>query len=360
MNDAPSEELLRQRELSRIRSARYYEKNRDKVLARRKPAEKQQSEPAPPVPAPNPPAQPISTHSLERIQTLMAQSETTNRNTLKKYTSSLNTIHRLTAFTDLASDINTPDFIKRIDESDLGIGSKKTLMATILWLNANIIPLNWDATTQQRYVKQFELYKLREREEAEDKQMLEENAVMPFDAYITAIKEKYGEDSIQYLIARIYDEFTYRNDFENLIIVRGKNYAEQDPNYDNTNYIVMPSRGNAHIILNTFKKTNNFDKYGVLKYEPLSTELTQIIRQYIKNHKLTFEQPLFQNHNISAITTAMNKELGIKGGIVNFRRMKVSQLMANAPTDEQRVELALFMKHSPISQMKYVRKLKIP
>jgi hypothetical protein len=51
----------------------------------------------------------------------------------------------------------------------------------------------------------------------------------------------------------------------------------------------------------------------------------------------------------------MNKEIGIKGSISYFRQMSVSDLLKTQPSAEERQKLSALMKHSPISQLKYLR-----
>ena len=53
----------------------------------------------------------------------------------------------------------------------------------------------------------------------------------------------------------------------------------------------------------------------------------------------------------------MNNKIGLQGEISLYRKMSVSELLNNNPSPEERVELAGKMKHSPIVQTRYLRKI---
>jgi hypothetical protein len=57
----------------------------------------------------------------------------------------------------------------------------------------------------------------------------------------------------------------------------------------------------------------------------------------------------------------MNKDIGVEKGGVNFiRQSKITQeIRKNNISPSERVELANLMRHSPVSQLKYVRMLKV-
>jgi hypothetical protein len=51
----------------------------------------------------------------------------------------------------------------------------------------------------------------------------------------------------------------------------------------------------------------------------------------------------------------INKKIGIKGGINEYRKMSVTDLINSKPTTQQRQKLAEIMKHAPLTQLKYLR-----
>jgi hypothetical protein len=51
----------------------------------------------------------------------------------------------------------------------------------------------------------------------------------------------------------------------------------------------------------------------------------------------------------------INKKIGIKGGINEYRKMSVTDLINSKPTAQQRQKLAETMRHSPVVQVKYLR-----
>jgi hypothetical protein len=56
----------------------------------------------------------------------------------------------------------------------------------------------------------------------------------------------------------------------------------------------------------------------------------------------------------------VNKNIGVNGAVSMFRQMKITEL-SNDPkiTNEDMIELAGKMKHSPLIQLTYLRNLKL-
>jgi hypothetical protein len=153
-----------------------------------------------------------------------------------------------------------------------------------------------------------------------------------------------------YLIASLYDELTVRDDFQ-LKIVSNVN----DMTDDKANYLLLPKSGYLKITTNTYKTET---KYGVINHT-CSKTLSSQIRHYLTNNKLTIGDYLFGNKKLTQFVSSQNPYIGIKGGVSLFRNMKVTDELKTIKTPEQRLALAEKMKHSPVSQLWYLRKQKL-
>ena len=147
----------------------------------------------------------------------------------------------------------------------------------------------------------------------------------------------------------MYKEVTLRDDFILKIVS-----AIKDANNKKENYIVVPKRGSLIVIVNNYKTS---EKYGEIKVK-LSSTLSKLIRNFIEVEKLKPNDYLFGSKNLSQFVTNMNKKIGVQGGgINNYRKMAVSDVLHNNPSPEERVELSNSMKHSPLVQVRYLRNI---
>ena len=223
------------------------------------------------------------------------------------------------------------------------VNTKKALYQMIIYL---IDKLNFpiSAKIKQKYIQQFEIFKINSNDETVQKQ---ETAQIPsFSDYLQNIKNEYGLESKIYVLSKLYEEVTLRDDF--MLIIKP---AIKDADDDDFNYIVIPKKENLTLIVNQYKTS---DKYGQIKVK-LSLPLSKIIRKYVEREKLNYDEFLFGDKPLSSFVSKMNKKIGIIGGISLFRQMSVSDLLKTKPTAQQRQKLADTMKHSPIVQLRYLR-----
>lgn len=186
----------------------------------------------------------------------------------------------------------------------------------------------------------------------EKKQKLAEAGGLPsYDEYLNKVIETYGKDKQEYLIAELYKEIKARDD---LILKVVKSKAEV---IDDDNYLIITEKPNADVVINSFK---TISKYGEFEVK-LSPELTSLIRKYIKNNKIKYNEYLFKTKSLSVTVGRMNKKLGVIGyGAVNvFRKMLETDLDNSGASPEQRLQLANELKHSMATAKKsYVIKKK--
>jgi hypothetical protein len=205
---------------------------------------------------------------------------------------------------------------------------------------------------KDHYIHQFNIIKIASNDEITEKQ--DNTSILSFKNYLEKIKDKFGTDSKEYLLSSLYFEVTLRDDFI-LKIVSTIPKGDAPKGDKNENYVVVPKRENITVIINHYKTS---DKYGTIKVK-LSTILSKMIRNFItyKNLNPLGDDYLFGNKPLTQFVTKMNKTIGVQGGINNFRKMSVSDLLNNNPSPEERAKLAESMKHSPIVQTKYLRNI---
>ena len=90
------------------------------------------------------------------------------------------------------------------------VNTKKALYQMIIYL---IDKLNFpiSAKIKQKYIQQFEIFKINSNDETVQKQ---ETAQIPsFSDYLQNIKNEYGLESKIYVLSKLYEEVTLRDDF---------------------------------------------------------------------------------------------------------------------------------------------------
>ena len=186
----------------------------------------------------------------------------------------------------------------------------------------------------------------------EKKKKLEETGGLPsFDEYLNKVTESFGEDGREYLIAKLYEEIKARDD---LIL---KVVKTRDDVVDDDNYLIINKNQQAEVVINSYK---TIKKYGEFEVK-LSNSLTSLIRKYLKNNQISYNDYLFNTKSLSVIVSRMNKAIGVIGyGATNvFRKMLQTDLDRRGATPEQKIKLANELKHSTATAKKsYVIKNK--
>jgi hypothetical protein len=85
--------------------------------------------------------------------------------------------------------------------------------------------------------------------------------------------------------------------------------------------------------------------------------MTDMLKGWIQSRGLVENDYVFGDKKLSPFISATNKQLGYDGGVNLYRHISVSETLSKAPSVEERVKLADKMKHSPFTQLKYLRKL---
>lgn len=307
-------------EQSRLRSEKYYNKNRDAINTRRREAYAKKKAPVV-----------VEAISYDILIARFNELTFTNENTKAKYLDDIKRLYSISNFTDFIS-ILKGNMLSNIQATDYSTWTKIGLYQIILIL---IDRLNLDVD-KSPYVEALEIAKIVASDETKAKQQEE---IPTFLEYL----EKAKANDKLFMIASLYNELTIRDDFV-MKIVANKSVIPADS--EDSFIVINPKSRKANIIIHKYKTDS---KYGVIDVK-LSNELTKQLKEYIaKNHITDY---LFGEQPLTKFVSKQNKKLGITGAISLFRKMKISDLLnKDGVTPEERYKLSLEMKHSPAVQL---------
>ena len=284
-----------------------------------------------------------------------------NLNTKAKYVGDIKAVFQLTSCLDLAKCLKNFAAIKATIETgnlisnpnkQYAVSSQKGFVQSILYVIDKLnIPL--PATIKQQYVDLLGAYKIKTTDQTEARKRDPNFDVMPYTEYMTQIKEAYGADSKQYLIASLYDEVTVRDDFDLVILGSVRDKQNETQNY----LIVPPNERNRVTVIIQHHKTDKLR--GDIKVV-LSARLSKLVRTYMLKNELTVGNKLFtDNHTgLSGYVATMNRRIGARAGINYIRQSKISEILSEQGLSaEDKQTLAKAMGHTAICQLKYIRGL---
>jgi len=291
--------------------------------------------------------------AIDNIETLDV-----SRGTKTKYINDLKTLLNITGCDDLRQCLKQSKKIiseienakqKRDPTLSYGINTKKSLYQTILFLITNL-KIDLKESTIERYKSKFEEYKILSRDKTAENKVSNDESVMDYKEYVKKILQKFGVKSKQYLVARLYDELTCRDNYGNLEIV--ENMKDVKPN---KNYIVVP-RKRITLVLQEFKTDTAYPAV----HHKVSDSLDTLIRSYLSENELSYGDTLLGKSLLSSFVGEMNRAIGIENGSINYiRHSKITtELSSSKLSPAERIELAKKSQHSVITQLSYVRKLK--
>lgn len=327
------------REKNREKQARYYAKNKEKVLLKAKMKREGITE-TPEVEIKSVRLPTPDKNENEKYFELLKSFDTQEKATEIKNLSDLQRANKI---------VNGENFQVLVEENRLIPLFKQSSYATLTKRKAfNIIYRllkkdGYELTKEQNDMKLYYAYDL---EQENDDEIAERNKlpIPTFSEYLKKIKEKFGEDSKIYLLSKLYEEFTLRDDFQLLIV-------SSTPKDTDNNYLVI-NKTRWRLIINKFKTSNSHSPLN----EPIPTALTRLIEKYITKNNIKRGEYLFGNENQSAFVSKCNIEIGIKGGINLYRQMKITDLY-NDPSFSRydRVKLGKAMLSSYSQQKNYLR-----
>lgn len=244
------------------------------------------------------------------------------------------------------------DALIKIDEAVFGkdntpyaSNSKRFMLSFMLNI---LFLLNIELTnkTMKMYKNRIEILNERNTQRVNVRNEAEKDTLLSFTEFLNLIKNKFGEDSMEYMLMNMYNEIACRDDFGNLTLIDDKKKMRDL----NKNYILIGKR-DTKIILNQFK--THKDKEDDINVK-LSKPLSIMIRNFIAKNNIAIGDELLPFNKMSKTITEINRSVGIDGGINILRRMRI-KTENNDPisTEESKLKLAHIMGHSLHLQQNY-------
>lgn len=332
---------------NRKRASTFYNLHKQEILLK-KVAEREQlkqiNQPPPP------PEIKKTEYTLEEMIDVF-RATITKENTLRKYISDVKRVFKLSGITSFTGTLVEYIQIKdAVQNSTYSLSTIKGSFQAILVFITNSkmdVPLS----IVSNYDNIHKVAKIRCEDQVEKRKTELEFAVIPFTEYHTKIREHFGVDSKENVIACLYNEVICRDDLASLKIVR---HVAYDNGVDNILFI-DPRRKVSHIILNRYKTSNIYGKY----VKSFSPELYSIVTNYIQRNNLAgFLFPDEYESGLSSFVTNMNKKIEIDQGINYIRHSKISEFLQRTDlTPEIRYRFSCDCFHSESMQRQYKRGL---
>ena len=236
---------------------------------------------------------------------------------------------------DLIDCLNKGKVLDFILEQYPKPSTRKTYIQVFLYAIDNIPKLKENVKNRERYFKEWEKAKEGATERQIQKQV--EGEVQRFSEIKKRIEKDFPKNSQEVLLINLYDELTMRNDFGDIII-----FDKTPPKSKDDNYLTLST---GRLIINNFNKTGD-------KYKPVNIKLsTGLIKKVRKSLKEDPRGMLFDD------TAKLFRNM--KTGVNEIRHAKISEELEGdkIKDPEKRKELYDKMKHSPATQLNYMRKL---
>jgi hypothetical protein len=365
MEIAPAEKLAQLAAANRARQKKYYDLNRVKIIERKRKEYEDKKKAAEPVaaaePAPVAAPPPKKTTKPRPVKSVLKSAKLTMKGLVKDLTATSASEGSKSFYEDYAKRLllllelteNEPlspilnDYkkvFKAIDDSDFALNTKKSLYQFIVYMSDRTL-LKLNKAAKEAYKLKFAVYK--EDSIAQNAEKIEAEPTFPLHIAMLKITNRFGANSKIGLIARLYSEFTPRDDFQLKIVNDKKNATDKETNY------VIVGEDFMTIVLHDYKTSKS---NGTIIY-PVSADLVGDLLDYIKDKGLGEGDYLFGDKKLSKFISENLGKAGITGGINTFRHMVISKLLEDdKTTTEDRVKKAKLMGHSPLVQMRYLRK----
>jgi hypothetical protein len=340
-----SQRIEKLAEMNRARQARYYQKNRQSILDKYH-VEREQIRV---LNIPPPPVEIIPTEFTLEMVISTFEATITRPNTVKKYICDMKRVFKLSGITVFTGTLDEFYGIKQsIDESKYSLSTKKGSFQAILVFITNS-RIGVDKKVLANYDRCHKIYCIKYEDQNTKKKTDNAEMVLPFTKYHKKIKDYFGADSKEYLIASLYNELTARDDYGALIIKRINPFDDGICNF----ICINKTKTNCFIVLNTYKTSNLYGK----KVKVFSDELCSLIVNYIqKNQMADYLFPEEVESGLSKYVSDMNEKIGVSGGINAIRHMKVSEFLQKPDlTPEMRLQFSTDCMHSESTQQRYRR-----
>lgn len=197
--------------------------------------------------------------------------------------------------------------------------------------------------------------------------------VLQWDDLVALVKAKYPDPiSKENLYISLYSQFPSRDDWGSMWIDDGEGEVpRKEEEYDlvRRNTLFLPNkkrkylRGKAFLVMTNYKTSKIYGARVFVFDKPT----TDNILKYVKKNRISgsterMSPYLFGASKMSGYVGRLLDDLGVdrlRLGAINYlRKSYISTQLANfTGTDEERLNLAYTMKHSPSASLRYVREL---
>lgn len=249
-------------------------------------------------------------------------------------------------YNSFISIINTKpkEVIDKLNNYEYRPGKKYKNSSLLIYINTILYFLDRHETginpnKKEVYQDQSQILKNDSEEDSQKTKKANEDKIPTFADYEEKVIETYGNQSKEYMITELYKDTGARDDLI-LKVVQNKNEVNGEHNF-----LVINKSPNAIVILNKYK---TIKKYGK-KEDQISVQVTNVLRDYLKNNKIGYGDYLFNNQSLSQIVSKMNKKMKFDGmGAINlFRKMLTTDVHKNKEsTIQEKLALAKKLKHS--------------
>ena len=349
--------LTHKREVERVRQARFYENNKNKLneQRRQKYTDKKTvlAEQAKAVIPDNKPtvakngklAVIISENNVnKKYLTYFENTDRyTSENTKLRSIGDIKRVISLIPTIELHTAVKTKKIQELISESKYANNTKlnmsKIVLTALSGLNNELTKPVFDM-----YNVYVESLKRNVANDLNDKQR--NDTVMSFKTYLDKVRTEFGNNHKMTIIATLYDEVTARDDFQLKLV--DKTPKKEDLT---ENYLVL-SKSQYRVIITQHKTGSTNGAINQL----LSKELTALLKKYIMCNDIQVGQYLFGNEQLSNYILYNNRKIGVEGGVNLFRHMKITELHNDRTVSAlDMIEKTKNMGHSANTQLTYVR-----
>jgi len=226
--------------------------------------------------------------------------------------------------------IGSDDLIHIIENKGYKPNTTKTYFQTILIL---IRQYNQLSKYQDRYYELFQHYKEVAINYNLEKELTED--IISFTDIMNNVLKEFGIESQQFLLIKLYNELTMRNDFE------GITFDINDDKHIDLN--------EGTINIKNFNKTDK--RYPPVKDHKLTDEFMQLLNKSLQKQP----RPYLFKYKVKTLLKNMKLSVNL------LRHSKIStelQTIDDKLNLEKKLKLSTNMKHSTSTQLKYIRKLK--
>ena len=373
------EKIQHIKDLAKARAKKYYEKNKEIILQKRKEEREtlnktiQEIKEAKKIPVtvtetietieePDVIMTSTADYTKEDIIELIKQ-QNYEKKTQKTYIADVNRIFKITKCKSIIPCLKKTDMIIKEIKNGKYRGQlyatntlKQTFQMLVIIIDRFLINNTNFNKNQLKTIKdkinlEFDRYKELSAIETEEKVY---NGIVPsFKTYLQQVKEMFGQESKHYLVALLYSIFTMRDNFKALKII------EKETENDGVNNFLLFNKKQFKIIINDFKTKKKY-KIVTYVYNSKNTdekELKQLLSKYISFNGIVYGSFIFGKSPLSDFVSKMNSKLGYETGVNLMRHIRVTQEYGKQLSFEERNKLASQMGHSMATQKSYKRNI---